>query len=248
MSRFTGAKVVVTGASRGLGRAVAAAFAREGAEVFVGFRVREADAERTVAEIGEAGGRAVAFRVDVRDPADVERAFAALREQAGHVDVLVNNAGVSRDGLFPMQDEEAWNDVLSTNLMGTARCCRAALGTMWRARSGVIVNVASLSAIAASPGQVSYAASKAGVIALTRTLAAELAPRGIRVNAVVPGLLATGMAEHLDSRIAAERLARIPLGRLGTAEEAARAVLFLASEEASYVVGQALIVDGGMAL
>jgi len=248
MSRFAGAKVVVTGASRGLGRAIAAAFAREGAEVFVGYRAREADAGRTVAEICEGGGTATKFRVDVRDAADVDRAFAAMREKAGHVDVLVNNAGVSRDGLFPMQDEDAWNDVLSTNLMGTARCCRAALGTMWRARKGVIVNVASLSATLASPGQASYAASKAGVVALTRTLAAELAPRGIRVNAVVPGFLATGMTEHLDSRVVAEREARIPLGRLGTAEEAARAVLFLASEEASYIVGQALIVDGGMAL
>jgi 3-oxoacyl-[acyl-carrier protein] reductase len=248
MSRFAGAKVVVTGASRGLGRALVAAFAQEEADVFVGFRSHAVDAEETVAGIRQRGGRATAFRVDVRDAADVERAFDGLRAEAGHVDVLVNNAGTNRDGLFPIQDEEAWNDVIATNLMGTVRCCRAAVGTMWRARSGVIVNVASVSAFRASPGQTSYAASKGAVVAFTRTLAAELAPKNIRVNAVVPGLLATGMVARLDSRLVAERQKHIPLGRLGTAEEAARAVLFLASADASYIVGQTLIVDGGLTL
>ena len=248
MTRFAGTKVVVTGASRGLGRALAVAFAQEGAQVFVGFRSHALDAEETLAAIRQGGGQGTAFRVDVRDSADVERAFDALRAEAGQVDVLVNNAGTSRDALFPMNDEEAWDDVVGTNLMGTVRCCRAAMGTMWRARSGVIVNVASVSAFRASPGQTSYAASKGAIVAFTRTLAAELAPRGIRVNAVVPGLLATGMATRLDARLVAEREKRIPLGRLGTAEEAARAVLFLASADSSYIVGHALVVDGGMTL
>jgi len=248
MKRFAGAKVVVTGASRGLGRAIADAFADEGAEVFVGYRTRAADADEVVTAVRARGGVATAFAVDLRDAADVERAFTALLAQAGRIDVLVNNAGTSRDGLFPLQDEEAWNDVIATNLLGTVRCCRAAVRTMWRDRRGIIVNVASIGALLASPGLTSYAASKGAILAFTRTLAAELAPKGIRVNAVVPGLLATGMVTRLDARVVAEREKRIPAGRLGSAEEVASTVLFLASADASYVIGQALVVDGGMTL
>jgi 3-oxoacyl-[acyl-carrier protein] reductase len=247
MKRFAEARVIVTGASRGLGRGLAAAFAAEGAEVFAGYRTHAADAEQTVAAIRAAGGRATAFAVDVRDTADVERAFGALLA-GGKIDVLVNNAGVARDGLFPLSDDDSWEDVISTNLLGAVRCCRAAVRTMWRNRAGIIVNVASVSALLASPGLTSYAASKGGILSFTRTLAAELGPKGIRVNAVVPGLLDTGMAARLDPRMVDERVKRIPLGRLGHADEVARAVLFLASPDASYIVGQALVVDGGMTL
>jgi 3-oxoacyl-[acyl-carrier protein] reductase len=246
--RFSGKCVVVTGASRGLGRALAQAFADEGAHVIVGYRTQIAEADQTVAAIRAGGGAATAVGLDVREAASVERAFSTILAARGQIDVLVNNAGVSRDSLFPMMDEDAWNDVVQTNLMGTVRCCRAAVAGMWRRRAGAIVNVASVAAMSASPGLTSYASSKGGVLALTRSLAAELAPKGVRVNAVVPGLLATGMVTRLDARVVAERQQRIPIGRMGTAEEVARAVLFLASDDAAYVVGHALVVDGGLTL
>lgn len=246
--RFEGANVLVTGASRGLGASIAKAFGREGAHVWLGFRARESDAAEVVSAIINEGGKARAVGFDVRKPEEVTRAFELCLKESGPLDVLVNNAAVSRDNFFALTDEESWQDVLETNLSGTARCCRAAAKGMWRARKGAIVNVASVSGPMASPGQSSYAASKGGVIALTKTLAAELAPRGIRVNAVVPGLIDSGMTTRLDRRILEEKRARIPTGRLGNAEEVAAAVLFLASSDASYVLGQALFVDGGLTL
>jgi 3-oxoacyl-[acyl-carrier protein] reductase len=243
--RFEGASVLVTGASRGLGASMAVAFAAEGAQaVWLGYRVREDDARAVAARVEQAGARAELLAFDVRSPEAVAAAF----ERAGPLDVLVNNAGVSRDAHFALLDEDAWHDVIETNLSGTARCCRAAVRAMWRARRGVIVNVASVAGPMASPGQASYAASKGGIVALTRTLAAELAPRGIRVNAVLPGLIDAGMTVHLDRRIVEHKLQQVALGRLGLADEVARAVLFLASADASYVVGQALFVDGGLSL
>jgi 3-oxoacyl-[acyl-carrier protein] reductase len=247
VTRFAGARVMVTGGSRGLGRALAQAFGREGAHVFVGYRSHAGEAAETAAAIRETGGSGTPIGFDIRDAAAVERAFDEVAA-GGALDVLVNNAGTSRDGLFPLLDEDSFADVVSTNLLGTVRCCRAAVRGMWRRRSGAIVNVASVSAIVASPGLTSYAASKGGIVAFTRSLAAELAPKGIRVNAVLPGLLGTGMVTRLDARVVAEKQQRIPLGRLGTGDEVARAVLFLASPDAAYVVGQALVVDGGMSL
>jgi 3-oxoacyl-[acyl-carrier protein] reductase len=247
VTRFAGARVMVTGGSRGLGRALALAFGREAAHVFVGYRSHAAEAGETADAIRQAGGNATPIGFDVREPAAVERAFDEVAA-GGALDVLVNNAGTSRDGLFPLQDEEAFADVVGTNLLGTVRCCRAAVRQMWRRRAGVIVNVASVAAVMASPGLTSYAASKGGIVAFTRSLASELAPKGIRVNAVLPGLLDTGMVTRLDARVVAERRERIPLARLGTGDEVARAVLFLASPDAAYIVGQALLVDGGLSL
>ncbi len=248
MRRFQGATVLVTGASRGLGRAIAVAFAREGAFVWVGFRVQAAQAEQTVALLREAGGDGAAVALDVRDAERVNAVVASLLEQRPALDVVVNNAGIARDELFPMMQKDSWQQVLATNLDGTFNVCRAVTRPMMAKKRGAIVNVASVAGQRASVGQVNYAASKGGVLALTQSLAAELAPRGIRVNAVVPGLCAAGLVETLDRRVVEARRQHIPLGRLGTAEELAKVVLFLASDDAAYVVGQALVVDGGLTL
>lgn len=247
MKRFEGKKVFVTGASRGLGAAMARAFALEGANVWIGYRAREFEAKETVAAIEKEGGQAQCVGFDLRRPEEIEKAFESVL-QGGDLDVLVNNAAVSRDQPFALMDDSAWVDVIDTDLNGTARCCRAAVRAMWRARKGAIINVASVAGPMASPGQANYAASKGGILALTKTLAAELARYGIRVNAVVPGLIYAGMTTKLDARILDEKRKRIPAGRLGNADEVARAVLFLASDEASYIVGQALFVDGGLTL
>jgi 3-oxoacyl-[acyl-carrier protein] reductase len=241
--RFEDRTVIVTGASRGLGRAIALAFAAEGAYVFVGYRSREHDAAATLAQLG---ARGALLRFDVIDRAATVAAFDAVRAERGGIDVLVNNAGVTRDNLVPLMSDDDWTEVVDVNLRGAFVCVKAALGAMLARRRGVIVNVASIAGVRASPGQASYAASKGGLIALTRTLATELGPRGIRVNAVVPGLLSTGMAARMDRRRLDEHVAHVPLQRVGTADEAARAVLFLASDDASYVTGQALVVDGGL--
>jgi len=249
MGRFLGMNVAVTGASRGLGRAIAVEFAQEGARVGVGYRTRRADAEATCRLIEEAGGPGVGvlMPVDVQDLGSTQEALASFSLEGG-LDVLVNNAAVIRDRAFAMMSPEDWGHVLASNLSGTYHCCRAAVQRMMARRRGAIVNVASVAGLRASPGQANYAASKGGVLSLTATLAAELAPYGIRVNAIVPGLLSTGMGQRLDQRVSARHLAGIPLARFGKAEEVARVALFLASDDASYIVGQCVAVDGGMSL
>ena len=244
--RFVGRSVLVTGASRGLGRSIALAFAAEGARVGVGYRVRGSEADSVVAEATVAGGDAVTVPIDVRDAAGVHAAVAAFAETAG-LHVVVNNAAVVRDQLFPMLGAVDWSEVVDVNLTGTYHVCHAAVPHLLRTR-GAIVNVASVAALHATHGQASYAASKAGVLALTRAIGSELAARGVRVNAVVPGMLSTGMGERLDHRVLERVRAAIPLGRFGTGDEVARAVLFLASDDAAYVVGQQLVVDGGLTL
>lgn len=247
MERFAGRSALVTGASRGLGRAIAESFGREGARVGVGYRSRRDEAERTLAAIERAGGQGVLLPFDVRDPASIAGAVDSFAPD-GALDVLVNNAAVVRDQHIAFMSSEDWEHVVSVNLTGTYHCCRAAVPRMMARRRGAIVNVASTAALRASPGQSNYAGSKGGVIAFTATLAAELAPYGIRVNAVAPGLLATGMGARFDRRTVERRTAGIPLGRVGTAEEIANVVLFLASDESSFVVGQCFRVDGGLSL
>jgi 3-oxoacyl-[acyl-carrier protein] reductase len=239
---------LITGASRGVGRAIALAFAKEDAHVYVGYRARDADASETVAEIERAGGRGAALGFDVTDSAAVVSAVDQVFAERGAIDVLVNCAGVARDNAFPLMSTEEWEAPIQVNLTGAFRCTRAVVSRMIARRAGAIVNIASVSGIHASPGQAGYSASKGGLLALTRTLAAELAGYGVRVNAVVPGLLSTGMAARLDRRLLEDKRRRIPLGRLGTGEEVAEAVVFLASERARYIVGQALTVDGGLTL
>ena len=196
----------------------------------------------------EAGGDGNLLAADARDRAAVVAAVDRVTLERGGLDVLVNNAGLAGDEPFAMMAQESWDDVIAVNLDGVFHFCRAAVRPMLARKRGAIINVASVAGLRASVGQANYAASKGGVLALTRTLGAELAPRGIRVNAVVPGLIAAGMAARLDRRVAERARAAIPLGRFGAAEEVAKVVVFLASDDAAYVVGQALVVDGGLSL
>ncbi len=246
--RFAGKHVLVTGGSRGLGRAIAIGFGAEGAHVWVGYGRRADAAADTVATIVGAGGSAGALGFDVTDTAATDAAIEAAAAERGSIDVLVHAAGITRDRLFALTTSEDLEEPLQVNLGGALRVTRAVVRPMLSAGRGVIVHVGSIAGVRASPGQAGYAAAKGGLLALTRTLAAELAPRGIRVNAIVPGLCAAGMALRLDRRIIEDRLAHIPAGRLGTADDIAAATLFLASDAASYIIGQALVVDGGLSL
>ena len=244
--RVEGRVALVTGGGRGLGPAICQDLAREGAHVVVGYRRREREATEVVASIAEAGGRAEAISFDVRDTSSVNDAVRGLLSAHERIDVLVTSAGVHQDALFATMSDDAWQDVLRTNVDGTMRCVRAVLRPMMARRSGSIVAVSSVAGVRASVGQTNYAASKGAVLAFVHSLAAEVARRGIRVNAVVPGAFTAGMAARLPADRQKALLDRIPMGRAGEPGELARAVSFLASDDASYVTGQGLIVDGGL--
>jgi len=241
--RLEGRVAVVTGGSRGLGAAICARLAAEGASVHVGYRRREEDAQRVVATCG---ANATPLQLDVREQPSVDAAFRAVLARHRRVDVLVCAAAVHHDGFLAMMSDDAWGDVLRTNVDGTMRCVRAVLRPMIAAGRGSVVAVGSVAGLRASPGQANYAASKGAVLALVKTLAAEVGGKGVRVNAVVPGLFDAGMAARLPADRKAAMVERIPLGRPGAAEELASAVAFLASDDASYVTGQSLVVDGGL--
>ncbi len=242
MNRKADGCALVTGASRGIGAAIARTLAADSWLVAVNYRSDSEGAERVVGEIEAAGGRAFAQQADVAEPSAADELFTDLEERAGPVLVLVNNAGVRADGLSPQLDDESWNRVLETNLSAAFRTTRRALRSMMRERFGRVVNIASIVGQRANPGQANYAASKAGLIAFTHTVAAEVARRSITVNAVAPGLVETEMTEGIGD----EMLRAIPARRAGTPEEVAACVRFLVSEEASYVNGTTLTVDGGM--
>lgn len=248
MKRFSGKSGIITGASRGLGKAIAKAFSIEGAFIGVGYHQNERGAQHTVSEICEAGGEAMAIKADVKDYVAVERAFKSFLKERKSIDFLINNAAIVDDKPFALMSESTWSSVIQTNLGGTFNCSRSVVRSMIAQKKGVIVNIGSVAGMAAIPGQVNYAASKGGIMAITRTMAAEIAPMGIRVNAVIPGLLTEGMAQRLDKRHANEWQQHIPLHRFGELEEVVGTVLFLASDESSYIIGQSIVVDGGLTL
>ena len=235
---------LVTGASRGIGAAIACALAADGWPIGVNFKNDESAAVATVERIKGAGGRALAVRADVTDAEQVERLFATVEGEFGKVLVLVNNAGVRSDDLAVSLGDTEWDEVIDTNLTAAFRVTRRGLRTMIRERFGRVVNVASIIGPRANVGQSNYAAAKAGLIAMTKTVAIEVARRGVTVNAIAPGLIETDLTQDLDGKM----LAAVPARRAGTPEEVAACACFLASEEAGYVTGSTLFVDGGLSV
>jgi 3-oxoacyl-[acyl-carrier protein] reductase len=236
---------VVTGASRGIGRSIALALAAKGATI-VAVDIDQATTEAVVAELQAAGGKALAVVGNVTVPADVERMIDAAMEAFGRVDILVNNAGITRDGLLMRMKDEDWDAVLNVNLKGAFLCTRAAFKVMSKQRYGRIINIASVVGQMGNAGQANYCASKAGLIGLTKSNARELAKRSITVNAVAPGFIATAMTDALSEKVRDELTAQIPLERLGSADDIANAVVFLAGEQSGYITGHVLSVNGGM--
>ena len=245
---FTGKTAVVTGGSRGLGRAVCLELARGGANVALCCAGNEAAASETVTACEALGAKALAVRCNVADAGEVKALMDAALQSFGRIDILVNNAGITRDGLLMMMKEDDFDAVLDTNLKGTFLAMRAVARTMVKQRYGRIVNLSSVVGLRGNAGQVNYAASKAGVIGMTKSLAKELAGRNITVNAVAPGFIETDMTAALPEAARAAALGAIPMARLGAPEDVARAVAFLASDEAAYITGQVLAVDGGMSM
>ena len=239
---------LVTGASRGIGRAVALKLASEGAKVALNFAGNEAAANEVRQEIEAAGGQAILVKADVADEAAVQDMVQKTADAFGRIDILVNNAGITRDGLLARMKEEDWDAVLSTNLKGVFLTTKAVAKLMMKQRAGRIVNMASVVGVSGNAGQANYSAAKAGVIGFTKTIARELASRGVTANAVAPGFIATDMTSVLSDKAKEAALTGIPLGRMGTPEDVAAAVLFLVSDQSSYITGQVLHVDGGMVM
>lgn len=243
---LTGRVVAVTGASRGIGREIALQFAAQGAKV-AALATTQANAEATRAML-PSGTASVACACDVADPASVEAAFKQIEDALGPVEILVNNAGVTRDTLMMRMSEDDWDRVLDVNLKGAWNCTKAVMRGMMKARWGRIVNVTSIVGLGGAAGQANYAASKAGLIGLTKSTAKELGSRGVTCNAVAPGFIETDMTHDLPEEFRDHVVKTAPAGRLGTLADVAAVVLFLASEESAYVTGQTLIVDGGLTL
>ena len=245
---LAGRVAVVTGASRGIGRAIALELAGRGASVVVNYNAKSDAADKVVAEIEKAGGKALAVQADVAKVDDANNLIKTAIDKFGKLDILVNNAGITRDMLIMMMSEESWDAVIDTNLKGTFNCSKAAVRHMMKARWGRIINITSVSGQIGNPGQTNYSASKAGQIGFTKALAREIASRNITVNAVAAGYVETEIWAGVPEEARAALLSMIPLARKGSPEDIAHAVAFLASEEAGYITGQVLAVDGGMAM
>ncbi|MDQ3794645.1 MAG: 3-oxoacyl-[acyl-carrier-protein] reductase [Actinomycetota bacterium] len=243
-----GRVAIVTGGGRGIGRAIAGRLAGEGANLAISYRSNEIAAEEAAQKVRAAGVRCELFKGDVSSPEDVEALFTGVKDAFGRVDILVNNAGITRDNLVMRMNEGEFDDVLRTNLRGTYLCTRAALRPMIRARWGRIVNVSSVVGLVGNAGQANYAASKAGIIGLTKSVAREVVQRGITVNAVAPGYVETELTGGLPEKVKEQIRGQIPAGRFGEPEEVAEVVAFLVAEEAGYVTGQTIAVDGGMTM
>ena len=248
MGSLDGRVALVTGGSRGIGRAICLELAARGATVVVNYQRSTAQAEEVAAQIVAAGGAASAMQADVADAEQVAAMFKQLIADHSRIDILVNNAGITRDNVIMLMKPGDFDDVINTNLRSCWLCCKTAARTMMRKRRGSIVNITSVVGIAGNGGQTNYAASKAGIIGVTKSLAKELAVRGVRVNAVAPGFVETDMTSELGDEIRSAAIDAIPLGRMGAPQDIAKAVAFLASDDAAYITGQTLVVDGGMVM
>lgn len=239
---------VVTGASRGIGRGIALALAREGAMVVVNYNGSAARAEEVVTTIKESGGRAAAVQCDVSDFEAAKEFYANVVKEYGRIDILVNNAGITKDNLIMKMSEEEFQSVIQTNLAGTFHGVKFVSRPMMKQRGGRIINIASVAGVVGNMGQANYSASKAGVIGLTKSMAKELASRNITVNAIAPGFVETEMTDVLSDSVKEAAVATIPLGRFGRVEDIAETAVFLASDRAKYITGQVICVDGGIAM
>lgn len=243
-----GKSALVTGASRGIGKAIALELAKQGANVAVNYAGSEAKAQAVVEEIEQIGVKSFKVQADVANESDVKDMMKDVITQFGSLDILVNNAGITRDNLLMRMKEEEFDQVINTNLKGVFTCTKAVTRQMMKQKSGKIINVSSIVGVSGNPGQANYVAAKAGVIGLTKSTAKELASRNIFVNAVAPGFIATDMTDDLTEEQREGMLAMIPLGKLGQAEDVAKVVRFLASEDSNYITGQTIHIDGGMVM
>ncbi|KOO46639.1 3-oxoacyl-[acyl-carrier-protein] reductase [Priestia koreensis] len=239
---------LVTGASRGIGKAVALELAKQGAKVVVNYAGSEAKALEVVDEIKALGSEAVAIQANVAEADAVQSLVKQTIETFGSLDILINNAGITRDNLLMRMKEQEWDDVININLKGVFLCTKAVTRQMMKQRQGRIINISSIVGVSGNPGQANYVAAKAGVIGLTKTTAKELAARNITVNAIAPGFITTDMTDELPEEVKAEMLKQIPLSRFGEPEDVAKTVVFLASESSRYITGQTIHVDGGMVM
>ena len=246
--KLEGKKALVTGASRGIGRAIALALAAEGADVVVNYAGSEAAAKAVAAEIEAMGRKALVLQADISSNEAATAMLDAAVKEFGRIDILVNNAGITRDGLLMRMKEEDWDAVLATNLKGVFNCTKAAVKYMMKQKAGRIVSISSVVGLMGNAGQANYAAAKAGVLGFTKAVAKEVAARGITVNAIAPGFIQTDMTAVLSEKVVEGMLNTIPLHKLGDPEDIAKAVVFLVSDDAKYITGQTLHVDGGMVM